>query len=103
MQNFVVDFAAAMGLMLAGILIYAMAVLFVFFLRRQGWLPGERPKYSVLGNALLKLQHLAQPERQYVLEETEKETAEEDDEGGPDDPTAHRKRQAAKGAVRKNL
>ena len=91
MQNFVIDFAAAMGLMLAGIILYSIGVLFVFFLRRHGWFPGGRPKASALGNALLRLQNLAQPEKQYVLEESEKEQAEEDDEGGPDVPGARRK------------
>ncbi len=74
------------------ITLYVLVMVVIFFLRRRGWLPGGRPSYKSLGNALLHLQHLAQPETQYVLEETEKKKRQEDDEGGPDDPTLHLKR-----------
>lgn len=85
------QFAAGVAWLFIGLLLYVIGVHFVFFLRRNGWLPGGRPKHSALGNAYLRLQNFAQPDRQYILEETEKEKREEDDEGGPDDPTAHLK------------
>jgi hypothetical protein len=90
--------AAIPGIMLTGLMLYLGIVLFIFFLRRRGILPGGRPSYRRLGNALLHLQYLAQPEKQYILEETEDEHVEQDDEGGPDDPTAHLQRHAGRRA-----
>jgi hypothetical protein len=49
-----------------------------------------------MGNALQKLSVIAQPQVEHVLEEKLSEDADEDDEGGPKDPTAHLHRQAAK-------
>ncbi len=74
------------------ITLYVIVVLAIFFLRRKGWLPGGRPTYKSLGSAFLHLQNLAQPDSQYVLEETEKKKKKEEGEGGPDDPTRHLKR-----------
>ena len=71
------------------ITLYVIVMLVIFFLRRRGWLPGGKPTYKSLGNAFLHLQNLAQPESQYVLEETAKKKKEADDESGPDDPTRH--------------
>ena len=42
-----------------------------------------------MGNALQQLSVMAQPQVKYVLEEKAKDEAEEDDDGGLDDPTAH--------------
>jgi hypothetical protein len=58
--------------------------------------PGFYPTGASMGNALHQLQTLAQPRMQYVLEEKLKEEVDADDEGGPDDPTRHLHRQAAR-------
>jgi hypothetical protein len=75
----------------SAITLYVIVMLVVFFLRRRGWLPGGRPTYKSLGSAFLHLQNIAQPDTQYVLEESEKKRKKEEGEGGPDDPTAHLK------------
>jgi hypothetical protein len=54
------------------------------------------PSTASLGNALHQLQVLAEPQVAYVIEEKLDEEADEDDEGGPDDPVRHLHRQAAK-------
>jgi hypothetical protein len=48
---------------------------------------GFRPSYSDLGNALQQLQRIPQPRVEYVLQEKLKDEAEQDDQGGPKDPT----------------
>jgi hypothetical protein len=55
---------------------------------------GFYPSGAALGNALLALNAIAQPQAKYVLEEKLEEPADEDDEAGPKDPTAHLMRQA---------
>ena len=57
---------------------------------------GFYPSSASLGNALQELQTIAQPQVQYVLEEKLDEPAEDDDEAGPDDPTAHLRKQTAR-------
>lgn len=57
---------------------------------------GFYPSTAAVGNALQELQTMAQPQMQYVLEEKLDEPAEDDDEAGPDDPTAHLRKQAAR-------
>ena len=84
-----VQLGSAVAVMFVGLVLYVIGVHFVFFLRRRGWLPGGPPRYHGLGNAYLGLQSLAEPEKQYILEERQKEIKEEDADGGPDDPTAH--------------
>jgi hypothetical protein len=84
------------AMILAGLTVYVGVVVFVFFLRRRGILPGGRPSYCGLGNAFLHLQNLAEREKQYILEETEEEEPEQDGEAGPDDPTAHLRRKVVR-------
>ena len=91
---------AILAVMLTGMMLCVGIVLFVFFLRRRGILPGGRPPYSVLGNAFLHVQYLAQPEKQYILKETEEEHVEQDDEGGPDDPTGRLRHHVGRRAAR---
>ena len=65
--------------------------------KRQGksnW--GFYPSSASLGNALQELSVMAQPQVQQVLEEKLNEDAEDDSEGGPENPVAHLHRQAAK-------
>lgn len=77
----------------------------VFFYQRWRWRRRKRmggshlgfyPSGASLGNALQQLQAIAQPQVEYVLEEKLDEEADEDDAGGPDDPTRHLHRQAAR-------
>jgi hypothetical protein len=58
--------------------------------RRRGFYPTG----ASAGNALHALQVIAHPQEKYVLAEKLEEPAEEDDEAGPKDPTAHLMRQA---------
>ncbi len=76
----------------------------VFFYQRWRWRQRKRlgrsrlgfyPSTASLGNALHQLQVLAEPQVAYVIEEKLDEEADEDDEGGPDDPVRHLHRQAA--------
>ncbi|MCU1226718.1 MAG: hypothetical protein JWQ42_4811 [Edaphobacter sp.] len=65
--------------------------------KRQGksnW--GFYPSSASLGNALQELSVMAQPQVEHVLEEKLNEDAEDDSEGGPENPVAHLHRQAAK-------
>ena len=55
--------------------------------RRRGGGGGFYPTTGSLGNALQQLQTFAQPKIVHVLEEKQNERAEEDDAGGPEDPT----------------
>jgi hypothetical protein len=47
-----------------------------------------------MGNALHSLQAIAEPQVRYVVAEELEEEAEDEDAGGPDDPTTHLLRQA---------
>jgi hypothetical protein len=76
-----------------------------FFYQRWCWRRKRRmgrsnlgfyPNVSLLGNALHQLQTLAEPQVAYVIEEKFNEEANEDDDGGPDDPTRHLHRQAVR-------
>lgn len=62
--------------------------------RQSGKAAGFYPQAATLGNALHQLQRIAEPQARYVIEETLREEADEDGEGGPEDPTAHLHRQA---------
>jgi hypothetical protein len=77
----------------------------VFFYQRWRWRRRRRmgrsslgfyPNASSLGNALHQLQTIAEPQMAYVMEEKLDEEVDEEDEAGPDDPTRHLHRQAAK-------
>jgi hypothetical protein len=92
-------------LLLAGL--YFISVLFAiaFFFQRYRWRRRKRqgksnwgfyPSSASLGNALQELSVMAQPQVEHVLEEKLSEDAEDDDEGGPEDPVAHLHRQAVK-------
>jgi len=90
-----------MALSFLGLMFFVALALFVFFLRRllawmdrRGWImySGNPPTYGSLGNAFQQLQSIYQPSVEYVLEEKQREKVEEDDEGGPDDPTRHLRR-----------
>jgi hypothetical protein len=75
---------------------------FVFYGRRFLWRRGRRrgkrnlgffPTHAAAGNALQSLQMIAQSRVEYVLDEKFEDEADDDDEGGPPDPTNHLKRQ----------
>jgi hypothetical protein len=55
---------------------------------------GFYPTGASMGNALQVLQAIAEPQIQHVIEEKLDEAADEEDETGPKDPTAHLMRQA---------
>jgi len=85
--------------------LYQLAALFLclFFYQRFRYRRNKRrgksrwgfyPSTAAVGNALQELQTMAQPQMQYVLEEKLDDPAEDDDEAGPDDPTAHLRKQA---------
>ena len=89
---------ACEGMFVFALSVFVGIVLLVFFLRRvfawmdrRGWImyTGDPPTYGSLGNALLELQKLAQPQMEYILEqkEADEQKLEEDGEAGPDDPT----------------
>ena len=84
-------------------LLWAVLAIFgvVFSVRRVVWMLRGRfgfyPSGAALGNALQRLQVIAQPEVRYVIREKEDESAVEVDSGDPDhpvDPVAHLHRQA---------
>jgi hypothetical protein len=82
-------------LMITALLPFVAIILGVFFLRRfRWWLArrGFRPSYISLGNAFQQIQAKAIPQVEYSLEEQSKEKTDEDDEGGPDDPTEYYRR-----------
>jgi hypothetical protein len=57
---------------------------------------GFYPTAASFGNALQALQVFVEPNVQQIVEEKLDETTDEDDEGAPDDPTAHLNRQLRK-------
>ena len=59
---------------------------------RLGFYPGT----GSLGNALQQLQVIAEPQTRHVVQEMLEEETEDDDEGGPDDPVRHLRRQGAR-------
>ncbi|QEE27346.1 hypothetical protein FTW19_04550 [Terriglobus albidus] len=90
-------------LLMRGLDELAVVFLCLFFYRRFRYRWNKRrgksrwgfyPSTAAVGNALQELQTMAQPQVQYVLEEKLDEPAEDDDEAGPDDPTAHLRKQA---------
>ena len=87
--------------------LYFISVCFAiaFFFQRCRWRRRKRqgksnwgfyPSSASLGNALQELSVMAQPQVERVLEEKSNEDAEDDSEGGPENPVAHLHKQAAK-------
>jgi hypothetical protein len=79
-----------------------IACCLVFYARRRLWRrrqrlgkfnPGFFPTYTAAGNALQTLHAMTQQRVDYVLEEKFVDEADEDEEGGPPDPTKHLQRQ----------
>jgi hypothetical protein len=79
-----------------------VVLLATFYMRRARWRRRRRagrknlgyyPSASSLGNTMQNLQVLTRPTVEYVLEEKYDEDAEDDGDGGPEDPTSHLKRQ----------
>jgi len=92
-------------LLLKGLYAFSCFIGCVFFYQRWRWRRRKRlgrsslgfyPGATSLGNALHQLHVLAEPQVAYVVEEKLDEEADEDDEGGPDDPVRHLHRQAAR-------
>ena len=93
------------ALISGGLWVFLGFVGLVFFLQRLRCKLGGRSRFGFypttgsLGNALHRLQVIAQPEVRYVLAEKMEEEADEDGSGDPDppvDPVAHLHRQAAR-------
>jgi len=85
--------------------LFAFCIALTFFWKRWRWrrnrARGKRrlgfyPSAATLGNALQILQCLTQPHTEQILEQKLAEPAEDDESGGPDDPTAHLLHQARK-------
>lgn len=94
-----------MNQFLAGLDCFMTLILAAFFFQRYRYRRRKRsgkshwgfyPSSASMGNALQKLSVLAQPQVEHALEEKLSEDADEDDEGGTKDPTAHLHRQTAK-------
>lgn len=78
-------------------LVFVFAIVFTF--QRLRWRisgRGYRPRGVMLGNALHQLQSIAEPQIQYVIEEKQDDSAEDEEDAGPDDPVRHLHRQARK-------
>jgi hypothetical protein len=76
-----------------------------FFYQRYRWRRNKRlgkrrfgfyPSGTSMGNALQQLQIIAEPQTKHVLEEKLDEDLDDEEAGGPDDPTRHLHRQAAR-------
>jgi hypothetical protein len=77
-----------------GLTIGTICILFYVVIGRV-WFRKRRRTYwagSSVGNALQQLQATARPSIEYQIEEKLKEKAEEDDQGGPDDPGSYYRR-----------
>lgn len=83
--------------------LFVSFVAVVFFFKRWRWrrnkVRGKRylgyyPNAATLGNALHILQALTQPHVEHTLEQKLAEPTDDEDDAGPDDPTAHLHRQA---------
>jgi hypothetical protein len=91
--------------LLVGFWLFIVFVGCAFFFQRFRWRRRKRlgrrhlgfyPNSTSMGNALQQLQIFAQPWAEYVLQEKFDEDADEDDVGGPEDPTGHFRRQVAR-------
>jgi hypothetical protein len=96
------DFSSCL---LIGFWLFIVFVGFAFFFQRFRWRRRKRlgrrhlgfyPTSTSMGNALQQLQVFAQPRMEYVLQEKFDEDTDEDDAGGPEDPTRHLRRQVAR-------
>jgi len=79
----------AIGLFVIGIFIVFLALRLLWWIRRRGF----RPTYGALGHAFQELQGMGVPQIHYMLEAEQEEGSkanEDDDEGGPDDPTGRK-------------
>lgn len=93
-------------LFLAGMYLFALLIALAFVFQRLRWRlrsrlgrkdPGFYPSSASLGYAFHQLQTLAEPSAQYVVAEmVDEEKADDDEQGGAADPTAHLLRQAAR-------
>ena len=92
-------------MLLGGLYFFSALFAIAFFFQRYRWRRRKRkgksnwgfyPSSASLGNALQELSVMAQPLVEHVLEEKLNEDAEDDSEGGPENPVAHLHRQAAK-------
>ena len=93
-HDFVTDLENAFTM---GVIVFVIVILLVFFaLRLLWWIRrrGFRPTYGALGNAFQELQSTAVPQVQYILQAERDEESKEnqDDDGGPDDPTGRKTR-----------
>jgi hypothetical protein len=72
------------------VLVLCVLILFGlgFWLARRGF----RPSNSSVGDALQQIQAITRPSIEYSLQAKLRERADEDDEGGPDDPTQYYRR-----------
>lgn len=79
-----------------------IVLLGIFYFKRVQWRSKRRsggrdlgfcPSSRSLGIAMQNLQVLTRPTVGYILEEKCDEDAEDDEDGGPEDPTAHLNRQ----------
>ncbi len=80
----------------AGVLVIVILVIVFVLKRLLAWLDslgyitytGHTPTWGSLGNGLMELQKLVQPQYEYVLEqkEEEKQRKEDEDKAGPPDP-----------------
>ena len=89
---------------LGGLFLFSVLFAIAFFFQRYRWRRRKRqgrsnwgfyPSSASFGNALQELSVFAQPQVEHVLEEKLSEDAEDDGEGGPEDPVALH-RQAAR-------
>ncbi len=88
-----------------GLFLLSLPFTIAFFLQRYRWRRRKRqgkskwgfyPSSASLGSALQELSVMAQPQVEHVLEERVSVHAEDDGEGGPEDPVAHLHKQAVK-------
>jgi len=58
----------------------------LLWMERQGWIFYRltRPEPRNLGPAFLEIQRLFEPGKEHVIEQVKKQSAQEDDDGGPD-------------------
>jgi hypothetical protein len=91
--------------LLVGFWLFIVFVGCAFFFQRFRWRRRKRlgrrhlgfyPSSTSMGNALQQLQIFTQPRAEYVLQEKFDEDADEDDVGGPEDPTGHFRRQVTR-------
>jgi hypothetical protein len=99
------DFMNFDSCLLIGFWLFILFVGCAFFFQRFRWRRRKRlgrahlgfyPSSTSMGNALQELQIFAQPRVEYILQEKFDEDVDQDDAGGPEDPTRHFRRQVRK-------